>query len=129
MILEKSRLMAIDYGRKRVGIASTDSSGEFALPRAVWPNDSLLLEKILKFRQDAQIDKIIIGESLDLDQKENPIHEDAQRLKAELEKRGVEVIFHPEFFTSIEAERLQGKVSELDSSAAALILKSYIDSA
>ena len=43
------RLMAIDYGGKRVGIASTDESGSFALPRFVFPNDRHLLEEILEF--------------------------------------------------------------------------------
>jgi RNase H-fold protein (predicted Holliday junction resolvase) len=40
---------------------------------------------------------------------------------------GVEVEYHPEFMTSIEAEHIQGKGDMLDASAAALILKSYID--
>ncbi len=45
------RLMAVDYGTKRVGIASTDDTGEFALPRAVWPNDKDLLNKIRSIHQ------------------------------------------------------------------------------
>ena len=47
------KLMAIDYGEKRVGIACTDDSGKFALPRVVWSNDKALIEKILKFMNGA----------------------------------------------------------------------------
>ena len=90
------KLMAIDYGEKRVGVASTDESGVFALPRAVWANDENLLDKVVKF-------------------------------KSELEARGVTVLFHPEILTTLEARQLQGQTQMTDASAAALILKSYID--
>ena len=48
-------LMAIDYGSKRVGIASTDETGHFALPRAVLENDRTLLDKVLKFKEDIRL--------------------------------------------------------------------------
>lgn len=119
--------MAIDYGAKRVGIASTDETGNFALPRAVWPNDKTLLDKILKLKEEEGIEKIIIGESRNLDGSTNPIQKEIDRFKSELEKRGVEVVSHPEVFTTIEAQRLQGQTEMVDASAAALILKSFID--
>ena len=121
------RLMAIDYGKKRVGIASTDETGDFALPRAVWPNDETLVEKILKLQVGEQIEKIIIGESRNLDGSPNPIQKDIDNLKNELAKHGVEIVSHPEVFTTLEARRLQGQTEMTDASAAALILKSFID--
>ena len=121
------RLMAIDYGEKRVGIASTDETGGFALPRAVWPNDKTLLDKILKLKEEEGIEKIIIGESRNLDGSANPIQQAIGRFKVELEKRGVEVVSHPEVFTTLEARRLQGSTGMTDASAAALILKSFLD--
>lgn len=121
------RLMAIDYGAKRVGIASTDETGGFALPRAVWPNDRTLLDKILKLKEEEEIEKIIIGESRNLDGSANPIQKTIERFKVKLEKLGVEVVFHPEVFTTLEARRLQGQTEMTDASAAALILKSFLD--
>ena len=41
---------------------------------------------------------------------------------------GVPVHLHPEFLTSREAEQLQGHNDMHDASAAALILKSYLES-
>ncbi len=120
--------MAIDYGEKRVGIASTDETGHFALPRAVWPNDETLLTKILALKDKEKAGKIIIGESRNLDGSINPIQKKIEEFKKELEKRGVEVISHPEVLTTVEARRLQGQTEMTDASAAALILKSYLDS-
>ena len=119
--------MAIDYGEKRVGIASTDETGDFALPRAVWANDKTLLDKILKLKEEEEIEKIIFGESRNLNGSANPIQKEIARFKDELEKRGVEVVFHPEVFTTVEARRLQGSTEMTDASAAALILKSFLD--
>lgn len=122
------KLMAIDYGEKRVGIASTDETGQFALPRMVLKNDSTLLEKVLEFKLKEGIEKIIMGESSNLSGEPNPIFVEIEKFKKSLEERGVEVILHPEVFTTVEARRLQGQTDMTDASAAALILKSYIDS-
>lgn len=122
------KLMAIDYGSKRVGIASTDDSGGFALPRAVWLNDDLLLDKVLKFKEENGIEKIILGESKNLKGEKNLIQKDIERFKQELEKRGADVFYQSEFLTTLEAKQLQGKTEMTDASAAALILKSFIDS-
>jgi putative holliday junction resolvase len=122
------KLMAIDYGEKRVGIASTDESGEFALPRMVLPNDESLLDKVVEFKMKEGIEKVIIGESKNLDGTHNPIFAEIEKFKQALEERGIEAIFHPEVFTTMEARRLQGNTDMTDASAAALILKNYIDS-
>jgi putative Holliday junction resolvase len=121
------RLLAIDYGSKRVGIASTDETGHFALPRAVWPNDATLLDKVLKLKDEEGDEKIIVGESRNFEGLANPIQKDIERFKSQLEARGVEVILHPEVFTTVEARRLQGQTDMTDSSAAALILKSFLE--
>lgn len=119
--------MALDYGEKRVGVASTDESGRFALPRTTLHNDASLLEKVLDFKNREEIEKIVIGESKNFDGSPNPILEKALGFKKQLEKEGIEVIFHPEVLTTMEARRIQGNNEHTDASAAALILKSYID--
>ncbi len=119
--------MALDFGHKRVGIASTDESGHFALPRVVLPNDAELLEKVIEFKTKEGIEKIILGESKNLVMEANPIRTQAEEFKQALEARGVEVVWHPEMFTTMEARQIQGNTEFTDASAAALILKSYID--
>ncbi|MBX4200130.1 Holliday junction resolvase RuvX [Candidatus Parcubacteria bacterium] len=120
-------LLGIDFGEKRVGVASTDESGVFALPRMVLPNDEHLLNHVLKLLKKFGAEKIIMGESKNLDGTPNPINKDINKFAEDLRAAGVEVVLHNEVFTSQEAERLQGKNSMIDASAAAIILKSYID--
>lgn len=119
--------MAIDYGEKRVGIASTDETGLYALPQAVWPNDKALIDKVMQFKVAEGIEKIIIGESKNFEGNANPIQKEIDKFKYELEERGVKVVSHPEILTTLEARRLQGRTRMTDASAAALILKSFID--
>lgn len=123
------RLMAIDYGEKRVGIASTDETGSFALPRMTLLNDDKLVQTILDFINEEKIEKVIIGESKNFKGEPNQIMEGVGKLKLELENSGITVVLHPEILTTMEARRLQGNTDMTDASAAALILKSYIDSA
>lgn len=121
------KLMAIDYGEKRVGIASTDDSGKFAIPRAVWPNDEDLIHRVLEFRHKEKIDKIVLGESKNYRGEPNPIQKQISAFKKILEEHGLEVVYHPEILTTLEARRLQGNTDLTDASAAALILRNFID--
>ena len=121
------RLMAIDYGGKNVGIASTDEAGNFAIPRVVLPNDKDLLNTVSRLSEDWQIGRIIVGESLNYKNERNPIDEEAKSFAESLRMLGKTVEFHPELMTSLEAQHIQGDIPMLDASAAALILKSYID--
>ena len=120
--------MAIDYGDKRVGLASTDDAGSFALPRLVLPNDDRLLEEVLKFKKEHGIDRIVIGESKNFKGEENEIMTKARAFAQALTAAGCDVHFHPEVLTTMEARQIQGNTPMTDASAAALILKNYVDS-
>jgi len=119
--------MAIDYGTKRVGIALSDDSQGFALPYAVWANDRELLNKVLELKEKEDVGTIVMGESKNLDGRPNKIQTEIAKFKAKLEEKGIGVIFQPEIFTTVEARRDQGQTKMTDASAAALILKSFID--
>lgn len=122
------RLLGIDYGTKQVGVALSDETGRFAMPLEVLENCGNLAEKIAKICLEKKVAKIVLGESKDYQGKANPIMKKVLSLKKDLKKlTNLPVELEPEFLTSAEAERLQGKTDTLDASAAALILKSYID--
>jgi putative Holliday junction resolvase len=122
------KLLAIDYGEKRVGLASTDEGGSFALPRLVVPNDSDLVERVSSLALEWGVSKVIMGESKNFKGEDNQIMAEARKFAEELESKGLEVVMHTEVLTSAEAKQIQGENEMLDASAAALILKSYIDS-
>jgi putative Holliday junction resolvase len=124
---KKQRILGIDYGSKRVGLALSDENGQFAMPLSVVENDEILVDKIKKIALDNEIGEMVMGESRNYDGKPNSILIDSIALKEDLEREGYIVHFEPEFMTSVQAERFQGKTDMLDASAAALILQSYLD--
>lgn len=123
----KKRTLGIDYGSKRVGLALSDEGNKFALPLSVISNDDQLVSKIEKIAIDNEVKEIVLGESRDFSGKANAILLDSLEFKEKLEARGFIVNFEPEFLTSVQAERLQGKNELIDASAAAIILQSYLD--
>jgi putative Holliday junction resolvase len=122
------RILGIDYGVKRVGLAMTDESQMMAFPKEVLPNNDELFEQILKICKDNQIEKIVLGESKNFKMKANKIMEEIIPFKTILEnKSGLPVIFELEFLTSFQVEKAIGKNDMLDASAATIILQAYLD--
>ena len=120
--------LGIDYGSKRVGLAISDPSGSLAFPLTVLENSDNLINEISKICQEKEIDAIVVGESKDYSLNENEIMKEVKPFVKKLEETTkLPVHMHPEFMTSVEAERLQGRNEMHDASAAALILKSYLE--
>ena len=121
------RVLGIDYGSKRVGIAVSNEDATFALPFCVLQNSSTLVSEIMAIAKENGVEDIVMGESKDYKGKPNPIHDSILALKRQLEDSNMKVFLEPEFMTSMQAERFQGKHDKLDASAAAIILQSYLD--
>ncbi|MCR4283882.1 MAG: Holliday junction resolvase RuvX [Parcubacteria group bacterium] len=142
------RLLGIDYGRKNIGLAFSDESASFAFPDSVIINKGIdkSAEVVLGICKKNNVSKIIIGRSIDVKGKPNPIMEDILKFKKVIEeKSGIKVEFEDEFFTTREARILLSKDDNLgrratrariekknvkktiDAQAAAIILKSYIE--
>jgi len=122
------RYLGIDYGTKRVGIALSDESNKFSLPHSVVQNSKKLVDDINDIVCKNDVGTIILGESKNYKGEDNVVMKKIREFKESLEnKTGKAVIFEPEFMTSAEAEHIQGKGEMLDASAAALILKSYLE--
>ena len=91
-------------------------------------NSGDLSGEISKICRENNIGGIVVGESKNFQMEENEIMKEITPFVKSLEEKlGLPVYMHPEFMTSEEAEKLQGKNDMLDASAAALILKSYLD--
>lgn len=123
------RYLGIDYGTKKVGVAISDPNNSFAFPLVVLENSKELISSICDLCKVNSVKAIIVGESKDNQQKNNKIMDEITPFVENLKSASkLPIYFHPEFFTSLEAERIQGKNHLLDASAAAIILKSYLDS-
>lgn len=123
----KKRILGLDYGSKRIGVAISDESKKFALPVSVVLNTKDSLNEIEKIAIDHEAGEIVMGESKNYAGEPNDILFPSIKFKKSLEERGFVVHFEPEFMTSVQAGRWQGPTDKLDASAAALILQSYLD--
>lgn len=121
------RILGIDYGSKRVGVAVSDEKRQFALPVSVILNTPTLLQEIEKIAVDHETKEIVMGESRNYKGEPNEILLDSMDMKDKLEEHGYTVYLEAEFMSSIQAERWQGKSALTDASAAAIILQSYLD--
>ena len=121
------RLMGIDYGTKRVGIALSDDKGMMAFPHKVLPNDGALQKSIEAIVQKEEVGKIVIGHSLGRDGKPNAVHAHIEDFIQDLTLTvGLPIELEPEQYTTQEAIRFQGRGEMTDASAASVILNSYI---
>ncbi len=122
------KFLGIDYGLKNVGVAISDERLKFAFPLVVLQNTEVLIFDLGRICKENKIVGIVVGESKDFKQRNNKIMEDIKVFVDKLQRDlQIPVYMHPEFMTSQEAERLQGKNSMHDASAAAIILKSYLE--
>jgi putative holliday junction resolvase len=125
--MNSKKIMGIDYGSKRIGVALSDEGGQFAMPHSVIGNQSGVLDSIVKIAQEKEVTEIVLGESKNYKGEDNAILAPSLEFKKSLETRGFIVHLEPEFMTSAHVEKLQGKTELMDASAAALILQSFLD--
>lgn len=134
------KLMGIDFGSKRVGIALSDEEGKFAFPKQVLNNDSNLIATIKEIVKNEGVSKIIIGQSLNDQGLKNDIEQETEKFIEILDNEiNLPIAREKEFFTSFEAHKREGKESRndrkdkkektenLDAKAAAIILQRYLD--
>ncbi len=128
------KILGIDMGTKRIGLALSNVEQTFAFPLSVIEGEKDLqyiseqvVPKIVEVAQAEGVETIVIGESKDFAQNHNPIMKQVAGLQKNLIDMGFEVVLEPEFLSSAQAERFQGKHNKLDASAATIILQSYLD--
>lgn len=120
--------MGIDYGTKRVGLAFADADTCIATPYETINNDESITAEIKNLCKEKDVETIVIGESKQLSGADNPVMKKIRTFKKALEeKTGLPVIYIPEFFTSAQARRQPEAKKNVDGSAAAIILQSYLD--
>lgn len=123
----KGSLVGIDYGTKRVGVAVASRETGIALPKTVLQNDDTFWEKIKELIREYEPEIIVVGESKNFEGDDNKLMDRIRGFVETLKEEGVTVTLEPEYYTSQQAERLQGKSGMLDASAAAVLLQAYLD--
>ena len=132
------KYLGIDYGTKRIGVAQSDDTGSLAFPLGTVKAGQGALEEVASLVRENAVQKIVIGESRDLSGAANDVMEDIEQFKKDVgELTGLPVEYEREYFTSTYAARqfapqeksrkANPSHANLDASAAALILQSYLD--
>ncbi|MGB8472601.1 MAG: Holliday junction resolvase RuvX [Candidatus Acidiferrum sp.] len=147
--LKPGRILALDYGRARIGLAMADAEAALASPLAtlVRINRNEDMRRLRELVREHDINQIVVGLPLRLDGTRGEMAEEAARFGERVHKQiGLPVEMVDERLTSWEAERLleehQGRTIHsasskkrqkesskpgVDAMAAALILKEYLD--
>lgn len=121
-----AKIVGIDYGTKRVGVAVTDEEGRVAFPKAVLPNDRMLLGTLSDMISTEGAEEVIIGESRNNQGQENSVARSARAFADNLARvTAVTIHFEPEFYSSQEVRTHTGGYS-VDAAAAAVILNSFL---
>lgn len=135
---EYLRILAIDYGIKRVGFAITDPLRLFAYPLMTINMDKYFWEKFEKLFKEYQIEIIVLGYPLKEDGSRSSSTELIERFKTELEKRKtikIELV-DERYSSAIAKERILESVPSkkkrrnknlVDMNAAAVILQDYLE--
>jgi putative Holliday junction resolvase len=137
-----SRILGLDYGERRIGVALSDPTRTIASPlttlvrragkRPPWAE----LEQLVKSHE---VGEIVVGLPLNLAGSENPWSAEVRAFTEKLATRtGLSAHFVDERLSSVQAERSvrtsglrktqREEKGRVDSAAAAIILQHYLDS-
>jgi putative Holliday junction resolvase len=132
------RILGLDYGNKRVGVAVSDSLGWTAQPLATLKmhgHQELLLE-INQYIDKYDVEKIVVGMPYNMDGSVGKRAEITQAFINFLENNlELPIIIQDERLTTSQAKNIlleadvsrEGRKKVIDKMAAALILQSYLD--
>ena len=132
------RIVGLDIGEKRIGVAVSDPSGTVATPLAVLDARAVLGDgaDLLKLIEEYEVGTVVVGLPLSMDGSEGAqaarVRSAARRLARFLP---MSVTFFDERLSSVAANRAMGETGvqsrdrrgSVDMVAAALFLQSYLD--
>ena len=133
------KIMGIDYGDSRVGIALSDILGISAhglktLPNKVYPK---LLEAVKDIVFEHDVKKIVLGLPRNMNGSLGPRAEVTYKFADDIRKMidGIEIVFQDERLTTVEATsflnatntRGKSRKNIIDTVSAEIILQSYLD--
>jgi putative Holliday junction resolvase len=136
-----ARVLGVDLGARRIGVALSDPNGVVAVPRTVLErarDRAADHRAIVGLAREAGADRIVVGLPLSLSGDVGPaaraVLDEVEALRAEAGE-GMRVETHDERFTTVVAERglrasgarRRRRRAVVDESAAAVMLQSYLD--
>jgi putative Holliday junction resolvase len=136
-ILDSSgRVLALDVGERRVGVAVSDPSGTLATPHSVIQRRSKAkdFEAVGRLVAELDIQRVVVGLPLTLDGEVGPQARRVTRYAQALaETLDVPLEYHDERYSTVTADDLltqsrRKRRVPIDAAAAAVILQDYLES-
>lgn len=133
--MSHGRLLAVDYGERRVGLAVSDPTGTIASPAGFIqrrPGKRPPVAEIVRRAEALEVRGFVLGLPLDAEGDETPRSAEVRAIAAELERRtGLPVRLVDERFTTAAALRAiremggstRGRKGDVDAMAATILLQ------
>jgi putative Holliday junction resolvase len=132
------KVLAIDYGSRRIGLAVGDPSTRIATPlgQVAAGNRQVVLDEIMKRVEEFEVERIVVGYPLNMDGSKGPACAHVDRFVNSLRKHiALPFILVDEKLSSFAAEEMGKEIESdfrkrkkfLDSMAAQVILQSYFE--
>lgn len=136
------RIMAVDYGERRIGLAVSDMSAVLAAnPLPTLDRKALKgapEDEVARLAAEWEVEELVVGLPLNMDGSHGPAAEAAGEFAARLaETSGLSVKSWDERLTTVVAKRVQVELNiprgkrrqkgRLDRTAALLLLQNYLD--
>lgn len=123
----EGKLIGIDFGEKRIGLAISDETKTFARELAIVSPEEVI-SKLQELMQDEEIDGLVLGYPLSMSGTETEKTKEVLQFKEKLEnKLKLEVHLFDERLSSVMTDSLPGGGVDKDSLAAQIILQNYLD--
>jgi putative Holliday junction resolvase len=133
------RILAVDHGEKRIGLAITDTTGTIAGPLKVINHVSRMIDaaQVAETATENGVELIVIGQSFDEQGSPNLAGRRAARFAETLKTQTqISIVLWDESFSTQEARnsriemgvRRKKRAGHLDELAATMILQSYLES-
>jgi putative Holliday junction resolvase len=137
-IISGKKIAAIDYGAKRIGIATTDIFHISLNPLTTLENSEEIISQIIDLAKKSSIDVIVLGFPIRKGDLESPVQKEILKFKEKLEEEiDLPVILHDESGSSIAASSNmissgvkksdRREKGNLDRFAALNILKNFLE--
>ncbi len=132
------RVLGVDYGRARIGLALSDPTGLFAQGLSVLrrTTDEQAVAEIVELIRQHEVEEVVVGLPKNMNGTVGERAEQCQAFAEQLEQAaGVPVRLFDERLTTVAAERLlisadmrrNRRKQVIDEVAATLLLQSYLD--
>ena len=137
-ITKKSRLIGLDLGSKRIGIAICDDKQSIATPFKTIQKDTLdkLIDELILIIKNNNINGIVVGHPINMDGSEGPSAQSVKDIFKNIAKNiDIPACLWDERLSTVGAFNLSSqldvniskKVKNIDKNAAAFILQGAID--